>query len=66
MEKQKKGFAVMPKEKVRAIAKQGGKAAHEKGTCHKFTPEEARIAGKKGGEIRGKQIAEKAALKAKD
>ena len=33
----------------REIASQGGKAAHEKGTAHEFTPEEAREAGSKGG-----------------
>jgi hypothetical protein len=27
----------------------GGKAAHEKGTAHEFTSEEAREAGRKGG-----------------
>jgi general stress protein YciG len=35
--------------KQREIASKGGKAAHEKGTAHEFTSEEARIAGKKGG-----------------
>jgi len=36
--------------KQREIASKGGKAAHEKGTAHEFTPEEAREAGRKGGE----------------
>ncbi|MND08756.1 Stress-induced bacterial acidophilic repeat motif protein [compost metagenome] len=40
----------MPKEQQRAIASKGGKAAHAKGTAHEFTSEEARAAGKKGGE----------------
>lgn len=40
----------MDKEKQREIASKGGKAAHEKGTAHEFTPEEAREAGRKGGE----------------
>ncbi len=44
------GFAGMDDEKQRQIASSGGKAAHEKGTAHEFTPEEARQAGKKGGE----------------
>lgn len=35
--------------KQREIASKGGKAAHEKGTAHEFTPEEAREAGRKGG-----------------
>ena len=45
-----RGFAGMDEEKQREIASEGGKAAHEKGTAHEFTPEEAREAGKKGGE----------------
>jgi uncharacterized protein len=40
----------MDKEKQRAIASKGGKAAHAKGTAHEFTPDEARSAGRKGGE----------------
>ena len=45
-----RGFAGMDDEKQREIASEGGKAAHEKGTAHEFTSEEAREAGKKGGE----------------
>jgi general stress protein YciG len=45
-----RGFAAMDAEKQRQIASKGGKAAHEKGTAHEFTPDEARQAGKKGGE----------------
>ena len=44
-----RGFASMPADKQRSIASKGGKAAHEKGTAHEWTPEEARIAGSKGG-----------------
>ncbi len=44
-----RGFASMDPEKQRQIASKGGKAAHEKGTAHKFTSEEARAAGRKGG-----------------
>lgn len=43
------GFAAMSPEKQREIASLGGKAAHRKGTAHQFTPEEAKIAGRKGG-----------------
>jgi len=46
----KRGFAAMEPHKQREIASKGGKAAHEKGTAHEFTPEEARVAGRKGGE----------------
>jgi uncharacterized protein len=45
-----RGFASMSVEQQREIARKGGKAAHQKGTAHEFTPEEARIAGRKGGE----------------
>ena len=49
-QKKHRGFAAMDQEKQREIASKGGKAAHEKGTAHEFTPEEAREAGRKGGE----------------
>jgi uncharacterized protein len=39
----------MDPQKQREIASKGGKAAHQKGTAHEFTTEEARIAGRKGG-----------------
>ena len=45
-----RGFASMDEDKQREIASKGGRAAHQKGTAHEFTPEEARVAGKKGGE----------------
>jgi general stress protein YciG len=45
-----RGFASMDPERQRQIAREGGKAAHVKGTAHEFTPEEARNAGRKGGE----------------
>ncbi len=45
----KRGFSSMDKQKQREIASKGGKAAHQKGTAHQFTSEEARLAGKKGG-----------------
>jgi len=47
--KSKKGFASMDPERRREICRKGGKAAHVAGTAHQFTPEEARIAGRKGG-----------------
>lgn len=48
-EKGRQGFASMPSEQQRAIAREGGKAAHRKGTAHEWTSEEAREAGRKGG-----------------
>lgn len=44
-----RGFASMDAEKQRELARKGGKRAHELGTAHTFTSEEARLAGKKGG-----------------
>ena len=43
------GFAAMNREKQREIARRGGRAAHQKGTAHEFTQDEARTAGRKGG-----------------
>ena len=47
----RRGFASMDESKQREIASKGGHAAHAKGTAHEFTPEEAREAGRKGGEV---------------
>ncbi|HSV45126.1 MAG TPA: KGG domain-containing protein [Ramlibacter sp.] len=47
-----RGFASMDPQRQREIASEGGKAAHEKGTAHEFTSEEAREAGRKGGQAR--------------
>jgi general stress protein YciG len=47
-----RGFASMDPKRQREIASEGGKAAHEKGTAHEFTSEEARAAGRKGGQAR--------------
>ena len=44
-----RGFASMERTKQREIASKGGKAAHQKGTAHEWTSEEARMAGRKGG-----------------
>ena len=49
--KERRGFASMSPEKQREIASKGGRAAHEKGTAHEWTPDEARNAGRKGGQI---------------
>lgn len=45
-----RGFASMDPAKQREIASKGGRAAHAKGTAHEFSPEEAREAGRKGGQ----------------
>jgi general stress protein YciG len=61
--KARRGFAAMSAEKQREIASLGGKAAHAKGTAHEFSPEEARAAGRKGGQAaqRARQAAAAAA-----
>ena len=51
MRKERRGFASMTPEKQREIASKGGRAAHEKGTAHEWTADEARAAGRKGGQI---------------
>jgi len=45
-----RGFASMDTHRQREIARKGGRAAHEKGKAHEFTADEARAAGRKGGE----------------
>ena len=49
-QKTRRGFAAMDQEKQRDIASKGGRAANQKGTAHQFTSDEARAAGRKGGE----------------
>ena len=49
--KERRGFASMSPEKQREIASKGGRAAHEKGTAHEWSAEEARSAGRKGGQV---------------
>ena len=49
--RERRGFASMTPEKQREIASKGGRAAHQKGTAHEWTSEEARSAGRKGGQI---------------
>jgi general stress protein YciG len=46
----KRGFAALDSERQREIARLGGRAAHAQGRAHEFTSEEAREAGRKGGE----------------
>ena len=49
--KERRGFASMSPEKQREIASKGGRAAHQKGIAHEWTSDEARNAGRKGGQI---------------
>ena len=48
--KSRRGFASMDESRQREIASKGGRAAHAKGTAHEFDSNEARAAGRKGGE----------------
>ncbi|HKT81189.1 MAG TPA: KGG domain-containing protein [Vicinamibacterales bacterium] len=61
-QKERRGFASMSPEKQREIASKGGRAAHEKGTAHEWSVDEARSAGRKGGQVsrggRGRLIPE--------
>ena len=63
--RERRGFASMSPEKQREIASKGGRAAHQKGTAHEWTSEEARSAGRKGGQIsrggRGRLVEESSA-----
>jgi general stress protein YciG len=63
--KERRGFASMTPEKQREIASKGGRAAHQKGTAHEWTSDEARSAGRKGGQIsrggRGRLVEEASA-----
>lgn len=45
----------MSPERQREIARQGGRAAHEQGVAHEWSADEARAAGKKGGQASGKR-----------
>jgi general stress protein YciG len=60
--KSNRGFASMDASKQREIASKGGKAAHAQGRAHEFTAEEARTAGRKGGEVVSRDRAHMAAI----
>jgi general stress protein YciG len=48
-----RGFASQTPERRREIASMGGKKAHALGKAHRWTPEEARAAGRLGGLVSG-------------
>lgn len=48
----RRGFAAMDPEERREISSRGGKASHLSGRGHEFSSEEAREAGRRGGEAR--------------
>jgi len=45
-----RGFGSMDEDKQHKIASEGGHAAHQKGAAHEFNTDEAKQAGRKGGE----------------
>jgi general stress protein YciG len=61
-QKSNRGFASMDTGKQREIASKGGKAAHAQGRAHEFTADEARVAGRKGGEAVSRDRAHMAAI----
>jgi len=50
--KRRQGFASMDPEKLRQISQKGGHTAQQRGSAHRWTAEEARRAGRKGGRAR--------------
>lgn len=48
-EKSRRGFASMSQVRQREIARKGGITAQERGSAHRFSSEEAKQAGRKGG-----------------
>jgi general stress protein YciG len=60
--KSNRGFASMDPGKQREIASKGGRAAHAQGRAHEFTADEARTAGRKGGEVVSRDRAHMAAI----
>ena len=56
--RRRRGFAVMSPEKQREIASKGGRAAHEQGTAHEWTVDEARSASQKSGHVKRHREAE--------
>lgn len=60
--KSRRGFASMDPARQKEIASRGGKAAHEKGTAHEWSSDEARHAGRKGGVTVSRDRAHMAAI----
>ena len=60
--KSRRGFASMDPSRQREIASKGGRAAHAKGTAHEWSSDEARVAGRKGGEVVSRDRSHMAAI----
>lgn len=52
----------MDANRQKEIASKGGRAAHAKGTAHEWSSDEARVAGRKGGEVVSRDRAHMAAI----
>ncbi len=53
--RKRRGFAAMDPRLVSELASRGGKAAQRAGTAHRFSSDEARVAGRKGGIATGEK-----------
>lgn len=51
----KRGFAAMSPEKRKGIARLGGLKAHKLGVAHRWTPQEAKALGSRGGKASAKK-----------
>jgi len=51
-----RGFAKMDPTRQRAIASMGGTEAQRRGTAHRWTSAQARVAGKKGGTAKNRKV----------
>src|SRR4051812_2651537 len=58
----RRGFASMDPNRQKEIASKGGRAAQAKGTAHEWSADEAREAGRKGGEPVSRDRAHMAAI----
>ncbi|MDI3261864.1 KGG domain-containing protein [Aerosticca soli] len=57
-----RGFAALDPQRRREISSRGGQAAQAGGRAHRFTAEEARAAGRKGGQAVSQDRAHMAAI----
>jgi general stress protein YciG len=53
-----RGLAALSPERRREISAKGGKAAHAQGKAHRFTSQEAKSAGQRGGKASSRKCKE--------
>ena len=56
--RKRRGFALIPKDLVVERGRAGARSAHARGKAHRFSSEEARVAGRKGGLAKQRKVAE--------